>query len=696
MRWPAVMPWLQAWATAERGRFAPWLPVFIGTGVLTYFQLGAEPAPWIGPAWAAGALALGVLAWRGFAGRAVAVAVLAASVGFTAGQWATLRALPVQTLPRTAVVLTGTVRGVEIMPDSRRVTIAGASWTDQAPLVRLIRVRLPASDAGVVAAGDTVRVRAVLRPPANPAYPGAWDLQREAYFSGLAGSGRALGPMEVLSQTPPRGWAAGLQAVRDAVAGRILAGLETPEGGIAATLLTGTASAIPPVDRAAFRDSGLAHLLAVAGLHIGIVMGLVMGFTRFALARSERAALFWPCKQIAAGTALAAGAGYLLLTGAHVPILRSFAMAALVTLGVALGRRAISLRGLALAASVILLVAPQELVGVSFQMSFAAVLALIAGYEVMRPWLVGRRGDGWGRHTVLHVAALMLTSLLAGVASAPYGAYHFGQIQAYFILANLIAVPLTALWVMPAGLVALALMPLGLERLALVPMGWGIDAILWVARRVAAMPAATIGVAHMPGWGLAVLSLGIAWLGLWRSRWRLAGVAAILAGLGSGLVSRPADLLVSDDARLIGWDGRNLQSRPGYAPFVRAAWMQYWAAPLAAPFPEDGAPGAVRCTPEGCRIQQGGAEILLARSTAPADCAGVTLVVSAEAALGVCPGVALIDRFTAWRDGAHAVWLADGQAVVLSDRIARGTRPWVPPPPAPGRARITQPLAESE
>jgi competence protein ComEC len=711
VRVPAVLPRLRActqrlaaraqaachaWALSERGRFGPWLPVFIGIGVLGYFQLTKEPALWIGPACVAVGVALCVMTRRRFATRMAALALVAAALGFSAGQLATMRALPIEPLPRTAVVLTGTVAGVEIMPEGRRVTVAGSYWSGQAPLARRVRVRLHPDDATALAAGDLVRVRVVLRPPADPAYPGAWDLQREAFFAGLAGSGRALGRVDLVEHAPPHGIAAWLQGTRDAIAGRILGSLPQQEGSIAATLLTGMASAIPPADRAAFRDSGLAHLLAVAGLHIGIVMGLVMGGTRFALALSERAALFWPCKQIAAGAALVAGAGYLLLTGAHVPIMRSFAMAALVTLGIALGRRAISLRGLALAATIILLAAPQEVVGVSFQMSFAAVLALIAGFAVMQPLLGRRRSDGWSRHTLLHAAALILTSLLAGVASAPFGAYHFGHVQAYFILANLVAVPLTAVWVMPAGLAALALMPLGLERLALVPMGWGIDVILWIARAVSALPAATIGVPHMPGWGLAVLSLGLAWLGLWRSRWRLAGVLAVAVGLASGLVSPPADLLVSDDARLIALDGRYLQTRPGFAPFVRDAWQQYWAASLAAPFPEDGSPGAVRCDPAGCQIRRGSVAVLLARSEQPGACAGVVLVVSAEPARAVCPGVPLIDRFTAWREGSQAVWLGPNGVVVVSDRGLRGARPWVPPPPTPARARTTLPLAATE
>ena len=692
----AAMPWLGAWAIAERERFALWLPVFTGAGVLGYFQMDAEPAGWAAPALLAGALAICLLAWRGLAARAAALALMAAATGFAAAQFATARAPAIEPLPRTAIVLTGTIRTIEITPAGRRITIAGGQWPDHPRLTRTVHVRLRPDDPAALADGDTVRVRAVLRPPSNPAYPGAWDLQRDAFFAGLAGGGRALGPIEVLDHANPHGLTAWWQGVRDGIAGRIMAALPAQDGGIAATLLTGISTAIPAADRAAFRDSGLAHLLAVAGLHIGIVMGLVMGGTRLALALSERAALFWPCKQLAAGAALAAGAFYLVLTGAHVPILRSFAMAALVTLGVALGRPAISLRGLALAAMAILIAAPQEAIGVSFQMSFAAVLALIAGYEALQPALARLRGDGWGRHAARHTAALVLTSLLAGAASAPFGAHHFGHVQVYFILANLAAVPLTALWVMPAGLAALALMPFGLERLALTPMGWGIDAILWIARTVAALPAATLAVPHSPGWGLAVLALGLAWLGLWRTRVRLAGLALILGGLAAGWISPPADLLVSDDGRLIAFAGRYVQTRPGFSTFVHDAWEEYWATTLAAPFPEDGAPGMAECDPDGCRLLLGGSKVLLARSLRHMDCDGVALVVSAEPARDVCPGVALIDRFTVWRDGSQAVWLQGGRAVVQSDRAARGARPWVPPPPTPARSRPALPMATVE
>ncbi len=622
--------------------------------------------------------------------------VLAAAAGFLSAQAQTRRALPIQAIPTKAAILTGTVRSVDILPEGRRVTLSAVRLDPaQPPLARSVRVRLRRGDATEMAAGDRVQIRSLLRTPAPPAYPGGWDLQRDAFFSGLGASGYALNPAVTLERAEPAGAGAVLQGLRDGIARRVLEGLPGPQGAVGSTLLTGTTLAIPQSDREAFRDSGLAHLLAVAGLHIGIVMGLFMGTTRLGLAAIEHTALHWPTKAIAGATALAAGAAYLLLTGAHVPIMRSFAMACLVTLGIVMGRRALSLRGLTLAAAAIIVIAPNEVVGVSFQMSFAAVLALISGYEAMRPLLARLHGDSMRLRVLSHAAALTLTSLLAGTASAPYGAYHFGHVQLYFILANLVAVPLCAFWVMPAGLIALALMPLGLERLALVPMGWGIEAILWIGRTVSSWPAATLPVPSMPGWGLVVFSAGLAWLGLWRSRARLLGVPVMIAGLLSPLATAPPDLLMSSDARLIAFrdGGYWVQARSGASKFVQGAWRDHLASGPLLPM-QEGIPTS--CAATSCRLEPAG--LLLLRDAARAtDCAGVRLLVSAEPARGECPaGVPYLDRFSVWRDGAQAVWLTANGPRILSDRANRGTRPWVPPLPTPRRSVPNLPMAATE
>ena len=669
---------LRAWLAAERGRLAPWISVLMGAGVLLYFALRREPPSWVGFAAVAVGVAGCAVGWRSLEGRVMGFAVLAAAAGFLAAQAATWRALPIEPLPRKAVVVTARVEAVEALPEGRRAVLGEIQVApDAPPLARSFHLHLDPDDATPLMAGERVRVRVLLRPPMPPAYPGAWDVQRDAFFAGQGGSARALGDVVVLDAASAGGVARWWQGVRERVGDRIRAGLPGAVGAIAATLLTGEQAAIPPADRAAFRDAGLAHLLAVAGLHIGIVMGLAFGVARRALALSERAALHWPCKALAAGAALGVGAFYVALTGAHVPTLRSFAMACLVTLGLVVGRRALSMRGLALAAGLILLAAPNALLGVSFQMSFSAVAALIAGYEAMRPWLTRLRGDGWGVWLARHLAALALTSLLAGGASAAFAAYHFGHMQIYFVVANMAAVPITAALAMPAGLAALALMPFGLERLALVPMGWGVQAVLWVGRTVSSWPAATLAVPHVPGWGLVVFAVGLAWLCLWRTkRVRLLGVAAMLAGLMSPLAAAPPDILVSADARLIGVRGADLLVQPaqGGSGFLLDAWRAYLDVGGARPL-EEGA----TCDADGCRVERGGVVALILRPRGSArECAGVAVLVSPEPMRGACKGVPFVDRFSVWRDGAHAIWLRDGGARVMSDRELRGARPWVP------------------
>jgi competence protein ComEC len=719
---------LDSWLDTERERLAVWLPVFMGLGVLGYYALRFEPEAWIGVAIALPTLASAALLPGA---RWLLAPFAAAALGFAAAQMATIRAPPIEAdLPTHATIVTGTIRAVEALPDGRRITIQPA-WLDGAaePLRRAVRTRLQKKDDGELASGDQIRIRALVRPPASPSYPGGWDLQRDAFYAGLGGSGYALGKAERVTQAVPSAPMRFVQWLREAIAHRVVAVIPGAAGAVSVTLLTGASMAIPEVDHAAFRDSGLAHLLAVAGLHIGIVMGFALTVSRFAFSLSERASLFWPTKKLAAICALVAGGAYMVLTGMHVPIIRSFVMACLFTVALLADRRPFSLRGLGLAAVVLMLIAPQEVPGVSFQMSFSAVLALIAGYEALRPWLRRLHGKSMPRKFVSHIAALALTSALAGSASAPYGAYHFGHVQVYFVLANMIAVPLTAMWVMPAGLIALFLMPLHLEVLALVPMGWGAEAVLWVARATAALPAATFDAPHIPAWGLGVFSLGLAWLGLWQTRRRLVGIVVMLAGLASPLLDRPPDVLVSADGRLIAVrteQGAFLQQAQGGSKFTRDAWAQYWAVKAFRPFPgeavadlpaatvaaaalrddiaEAAAAAALSVPPISCEkgacllrpySERPGA--LLARGALhPKSCDQASVVVSAEPARGLCPKPwpKLVDRFTVWRFGSAAIWLNPDGARVMTDRWERGDRPWVPPVPKPRKPAVpTLPVA---
>jgi competence protein ComEC len=373
----------------------------------------------------------------------------------------------------------------------------------------------------------------------------------------------------------------------------------------------------------------------------------------------------------------------MLLTGSQVPMQRAIAMAGLFALAVVLDRRGVGLRALALAACVVLLIQPEALLGPSFQMSFAAVLALIAAWESVRTtWLAPRRHRNLLRRAAYGVAALAFTSLVASAATTPFAAFHFQRVQIYGIAANALAVPLTSVWVMPWGMAALALMPFGLEALALRPMALGISAILAVAREVASWPGAAPRLPAMPGWGVAACGFGLCWLCLWRTRLRLLGGLPLVLGLASPWLVRPPDILVSPDARLIAIraDGAlHVQSLPGASRFVRGIWDERSGGLAFVPLPDTGRPAAsIDCTPGACVI--GGSAVLL-RDDVPARwCGRVAVVISAEPVRGRCAGSTVVDRFAVWRDGAHAVWLGE-PPVVLSDRAWRGDRPWVAPVP---------------
>lgn len=706
----ALPAWPGAAARALAGVFepqgealAPWLAVALGAGVLLYFAGTTEPDPtwrWLAPPLILAAL----LAARRHALAAWAIGLAAAAaLGFATASWHAGRAPPALEPPRAASMVSGVVQAVELLPEGRRVTLGAARAGEEGPYPRLVRVRLRADDPARPQPGDRLTVRALLRAPSAPTHPGAWDFQRAAWFSGLGASGFALAPASIAPGDAP---APAFAATRAAIEARVTAVIAGPAGAIAAALLTGGQGAIPPRDLAAMRDSGLAHLLSVSGLHIAIVMGVSFGLLRFAIACVPALALrsdgrLWP----SLGGLLAGGA-YMLLTGLQVPMLRSFAMAALVTLGLMLGRRALSPRVLAFAAAVVLLAQPDAVLGPSFQMSFAAVLALIAGYEALRPLLPAPRGGqgalaGLGRRAALVLLGLVLTSLLAGAATMPFGLHHFGRAQLYGMAANAVAVPLTSLLVMPAGMLALVLMPLGLDAWPLAVMGWGCQAVLAVARLVAAWPGAALPMRPIPAAGLLAASFGFLLLCLWRGRWRLLGVPVIAAGLAAGAVIRPPDILVSADARVImlraGEEVFVLRG-PGGSAFVRDAFLRAFGLPGAIPLPTTGEVPPLTCSAEACRLAPApGVAALLIRNGATAGrCGQAAVLVSPEPLRPRCHDAISVDRFSVWREGPQAVWLRPEGAVVLSDRTHRGDRPWVPGPPVPRQRGDALPPAPVE
>ena len=690
---PAGLSWAWVQFLAERDRWVLWLPVLLGGGVGVYFAVPNEPWLGSGPALATGALLSAVVLQRHVAGLTLSLAVISGALGFALAAWRTAElAAPVLERRLGPVAVIGRVLQVEPREEGLRLTLDRLNVARLAPDQTPARIRVTIRRAAdPPRAGDEIRLRAVLMPPPEPAVPGAFDFARAAWFQRLGAVGYAVSGIELRTPAPADlglgdRFSLGLTRLRQDLTARILAALPGATGAVAAALMTGERGAIPADVDVAFRDSGLAHLLSISGLHLALVAGILFVGLRSGLALWEPVALRHPIKKWAAAAALLGTLGYLLLSGSAVPTQRAFVMAALVLVAVMLDRNAISMRSVGWAAVAVLLLAPEALLNPGFQMSFAAVVALIAGYEAAQARIAGwRAGAGWWRRLALYVAGVLFTTLLAGFATAPYAAFHFGRFVDFGLVANLLAVPLASLWVMPWAVLAFLLMPFGLEGLALAPMGLGVDGVIAVARMVAGWPGAVSLVPAMPLWGLLALTSGGLWLCLWRRPWRIAGVAAVALGAVSPWLAAPPDILIDGDARLLavrGVDGRLVLSERARG-MVAETWLRRNAQAEAGIWPRAGptADGSLRCDSDGCIWRREGYLVALARSEAAAeeDCRSADVVVATVPVRGRCPSArAVVDRFDVARGGAHALWLGpEGRVRIASARAWQGQRPWV-------------------
>lgn len=680
-------------ASAERDRWLLWLPVAVAAGIALYYALPFEPGLWPAGLVLAGA---GLAAWllrRWTALALLAVAIAAGSAGFAAAKLRTLSVeAPILAREIGPVLVEGRVLAAEPGEGGGRIVIAHPRIARVAPAETPERVRLRLSRADVLPpVGATLRLRAMLLPPTPPAMPGAFDFGRQAYFERIGAVGYALGRATLVDAAPmDEGvFAAARQYVatlRQTIHARVLAALQSGKGDavapMTAALLHGEQSAIPRSAMDDMRDAGLAHLLAISGFNVALVAGALFVSLRLIFAAMGPLALYWPTKKWAAALTIVGILAYTLITGASLPTLRSFLMTAVVLIAVMLDRTAISLRLVMAAGLALLLFMPESLLGASFQMSFAAVIALIAAYESSRIWTRRQRAEGGRlRRVALYAGGLVATSLIAGLATAPFAAFHFNRLAVYQLAANLVAVPITAVWITPWSLLAYLLMPFGWESFALVPMSWGVEAIITVAREVASWPDAVIALPSLPQAGLALVTLGGLWLCLWRARWRYAGLPAIAAGLATMLVFTPPDVIVAPQAGLFAARGANgdLQfatTSPSGQTFLRDAWRRRSVGLLET----SAEPPSLRCDALGCLYRAAGRSVALLRDDAALaeDCAAADIVVSWGALWPArCKGPRLLlDRRVLAAGGTHAIWLEPDGMKVATVRDERGQRPW--------------------
>src|SRR5712664_3175850 len=667
--WSSLLETLRAWVRAEAGagRLLPWVPIAFGAGIAFYFSADHEPVAWV-TAVAAIAFCAAAFLLRRQRIFPIAVLIAAMAAGFAAATWKTARvAHGVLARPMYSVQLSGFVETRDIRERTDRFVLRVAQMESPRGQIKLERVRLSVRKGTAPAVGSFVELKARLQPPLAPLRPGSYDFGRDMYFAGIGASGFVTGAIKTVEAPGSGGlslrYAAVMQGLRDAIDARIRTTLDGDRRAIATALLTGRRDAISaPVNDAMF-ISGLGHVLSISGYHMAVVAGVVFFAVRALLALIPGLTVSFPIKKWAAAAALFAATFYLLLSGAEVATQRSFLMTAVLLIAVMVDRRAVTFRTLAVAALIVLAIAPEALVHPSFQMSFAATLGLVALVQIGMPRLFATPDSSttakvalWGGRELV---TLTLASLIAGFATTPYAAFHFHRIAPYGVLANLAAMPVVSALVMPAGILGLLAMPFGCDGFFWWLMGIGIDWMIVVSRWVANLPGA---IGRMPAFGIGPLiaaSLGVILMGLLRTPLRWSGALVLALGVVWAVAARQPDILISGDGHNVaarGKDGRLHLMRTGKDAFLVKEWLAADADSRSAT--DSSLSDGVSCDDTGCVVPMADGSLVAQALRADAltdDCARAALIVTARQAPPDC-AAAVIDQGRSRRHGTLALW----------------------------------------
>lgn len=711
---------MRQWATLEEGRAALFSPVWLGLGIGIYFSLPAEPPLAIGVVLCS-LLALIVLGVRArlvitqHPSLPLIMLLVTGSfliaLGFTA---AGLRTQSVATVMLDREVAFADVTGVlarieDRVSDQRFVIkpdmIEGLSREE---LPSLIRVTWRGQAVRDILPGDHVQVRASLSPLPAPAMPGGYDYGRHLFFQKIGAVGFTVSPLThtedgggINAASRPRSFFDQMRVrtekIRLVLFQHIIEAAPGQGGAIVAAIVTGKREAINAGSERALRDSGLAHLLAISGLHMGLATGLIFFGMRFGLSCLPGVALYHPVKKWAALAALLSGAFYLLLSGGAVSAQRAFIMTAIMLLAILIDRRALSLRNVVIAACIILLLSPEALLQPGFQMSFGAVTALIAAYE----WAQQRRifdNDGARMTSIVarfkrYATGVAITDTIAAIATAPFALYHFHRTAIYSLPANLIAMPIMAFMVMPMIIIAFLLMPLGLDGVAWVLAARGIEMILACGNYVANLPGAITITPAQSVWWLISFAIAGCLLCLLKGPLRYSGLLVLPVATGLMALTPQADIFLAGSGQNVAFvhtheEGRSLlvynKRRDRFSAKI---WMESLGMN-----PDTSRSLSLKdhmpCDALGCVIERDleipGQKLVVSVSNEPLslvdDCEKSTLVIALypvhRPTARKCKAT-LLDRRSVWNDGAHGIWIKkDGSFLIRSVNDRRSKRPW--------------------
>lgn len=710
----------------QKDRLFLWSPVVFAIGIGVYFSLSSEPPFILSVFLLVVVLSLYSLIQSSKPYISIIVFTLLLFIlGFTSAHWRTLRVgTPVLTEKISYTRITGYVHHTEKLDEGQgsRVILDVHDIEDLDPKHTPRKVRLTLRSDETIRVGQHVRVLAGLNPPSLPLIPDGFNFRRYLFFKQIGAVGFIYHAPEVISApehsnhsfigTVRHGWAGAIEKLRQNIELRIYDALAPDQASLSAALLVGKKNAISDSDRQAVRDAGLAHMLSISGLHVGIFSGTLFFALRFAMACIPFLALHYPIKKIAAVLALLGAVFYMFLAGTTVPTQRAVLMSAVVFFSIILDRSPISMRLVAASALVVLAFRPESLISVSFQMSFAAVLSLIYFYDVTRPlWIKLYAQASFLHRLMLYFLGICITTVVASVATAPFALYHFGQVSFVGSVANLVAVPLLGFIIMPMALLSLFLMPLGLDSLALQVMGLGIEGMLEISYWAASLPYAVFYDAMWPFSAFVILVCGSLFVMLWKGWGKVVAIPFLFSALMSTQQHIMPDILVSDSHKLFLFkEERHGETVNLYTSslrrerFVLENWQKLYGLPVDSAMllnykgDESHRDSGLRdselrsvaedpfhqCGEQGCRFYAKGHHISFVRNPyiLREECAWADIVISVEPVPNHirCRASFVIDKFDTWRRGTHAIWLMEEGDVDLvrieTTSKSLGNRPW--------------------
>jgi competence protein ComEC len=659
-------------ALGERRGFVL-LPFAMIVGLVVEARLPAEPQVSVLVTGAV-STAIGLIVLRhSLAGARVAIALAAVWMGFCL--------LPVhgalfgtQMLARPAYG-PYQARVDEIISETlteKRVILSQVAPLGEARSLPIRRARVVIKAGPDLSPGDVISGPFRFAPVPGPVYPGGFDTQFHAYFDGIGAYGNSTQPPAIVttgSETTPEHV---VDAVRRGISSRIDAVLPQPSAGIARAIVNGDQSAVTAAARETMATAGIAHVLSVSGLHLTIVAGGVFWVLRLLLSGWEGLATRVSVKRVAAVAGIAAALLYFAISGGNVAAFRSTLMILLVFGAVLFGRRALTMRNVAIAGVIVIATDPASVFRPSFQLSFAAVVALVGAYENFRTERL--RDASIAAHAWAHGKGIVLSSLVAGAATVLFSVYHFQQTSPLGVLGNLLSLPLVGFVMMPAALLGVLAMPFGLEGPFLLAMGWSIDRMLEMAAVVSGWSTHLRASPLLTPPALLIGLVALGWFAFFRDRWRLVGPLVAVPLVVLLAVDRPPDVLIADTTQAMAVRGPSgLELADGKAQsFALDVWRETYAEPI-----ETAA--AVSCDSVAC-IGESSAGFSYAIVLDPggfAEECGRDLVVTRIRAPSYCGAGVVVDADDLGEHGVHWLrWDAVLERFEVRRAVEHLERPW--------------------